>query len=141
MDGIYHCIRIKAPRHAVFSALTTAEGLAGWWTRDTTQRGDVIDFGFGSDGGPIMKVEELESDRRLKWRCLSGPVDWVGSHLTFELRDDESGGTSLDFQHSNWRRETELTGRCSMRWAGFLLSLKSLVENGRGRPYPDDISL
>ena len=30
---------------------------------------------------------------------------------------------------------------CSMKWATFLLSLKELVETGRGKPSPEDLKI
>lgn len=45
------------------------------------------------------------------------------------------------FDHSKWREAIEFTAHCSTKWATFLLSLKSLVETGTGRPSPDDIKI
>jgi hypothetical protein len=42
------------------------------------------------------------------------------------------------FGHRNWREAVEFTAHCSMKWATFLLSLRELVETGKGRPSPDD---
>jgi hypothetical protein len=33
----------------------------------------------------------------------------------------------------------EFTAHCSTKWATFLLSLRDLVETGKGRPAPNDI--
>ena len=30
---------------------------------------------------------------------------------------------------------------CSTKWAIFLMSLKSLVETGKGQPSPDDVTI
>jgi hypothetical protein len=30
---------------------------------------------------------------------------------------------------------------CSTEWALFLISLKSLLETGKGAPYPDDVKI
>lgn len=30
---------------------------------------------------------------------------------------------------------------CSTKWAMFLMSLKSLVETGKGAPYPEDVQI
>lgn len=49
--------------------------------------------------------------------------------------------TLVFFRHRDWRRISELTAHCSTKWAVFLLSLKSLVETGRGQPSPDDIKI
>ena len=53
---IAHRVGIKAPADKVYAALTTLDGLAGWWTRDTTGRaqpGGAIDFRFRTVGGVI----------------------------------------------------------------------------------------
>ena len=36
MVDIIHRIGIKAPATKVYEALATAQGVVGWWTRDTT---------------------------------------------------------------------------------------------------------
>lgn len=30
---------------------------------------------------------------------------------------------------------------CSTKWATYLLSIKSMLEAGQGRPYPDDLHI
>jgi len=45
-----------APQDKVYAALTTVEGLAGWWTSDTV--GDsVLEFRFGELGGFDMSLK------------------------------------------------------------------------------------
>ena len=34
---------------------------------------------------------------------------------------------------------SEFMAHCSARWAYFLLSLKSLLETGKGTPFPEDL--
>src|SRR5713101_4399466 len=48
---------------------------------------------------------------------------------------------SFQFRHSGWRESTDFQGDCSMRWAVFLLSLKDVLERGKGRPYPYDLEV
>ena len=36
MVDIIHKMGIKAPVSKVYAALATVEGIAGWWTKDTT---------------------------------------------------------------------------------------------------------
>ncbi len=53
MNDILHRVGITTSPEDVYAALTTIDGLAGWWTEDT--RGDsavggVIEFRF--DGAP-----------------------------------------------------------------------------------------
>lgn len=49
--------------------------------------------------------------------------------------------TFIQFRHSGWRESTDFRGHCSMRWAVFLLSLKDVLERGKGRPYPYDLEI
>jgi uncharacterized protein YndB with AHSA1/START domain len=43
---IIHRIGIKAAPSEVYRAVTTAEGIAGWWTRDTTGTGNNVTVRF-----------------------------------------------------------------------------------------------
>ena len=65
---------------------------------------------------------------------------WVGTDVTFDLSQVD-GQTLIVFGHRNWREAVEFTAHCSMKWATFLLSLRELVETGRGRPSPDDLKI
>jgi uncharacterized protein YndB with AHSA1/START domain len=128
MPDIIHRIGIKAEPGKVFAALTTEKGLAGWWTKNTkadAKVGATLQFRF-SEGGPDMKVVELKPNRNVKWKCVSGPEEWVGTDLTFDLKE-EDGETVLLFGHRNWKEAGEFMAHCSCKWAYFLLSLKSLL--------------
>ncbi len=149
MNGIYHKVGIRASADAIYQALTTQAGLAGWWTRqvDGTFSGghsvlnETIRFDFGP-GGFDMRVQELSPEKRVAWECETGPEDWIGSHIEFDLRKAEKGDMTLVFlRHRDWKAYSEFTAHCSMKWATFLLSLKELVETGRGRPAPDDLKI
>jgi uncharacterized protein YndB with AHSA1/START domain len=60
-----------------YKALTTLEGLSGWWTKNTqgeTGGGGVIRFRFGA-GGFDMKVLELQPAKRVLWQVVDGPQE------------------------------------------------------------------
>lgn len=150
--GIYHKVGIRATEKEVISALTTKSGLANWWTREVggnftsgvSEVGELISFGFGHGNVIEMKVQELTSNQVL-WKCISGPEDWIESHIDFQLKlGNTSSGEKLTiiiFRHKDWKLETEFTAHCSMKWATFLLSLKNYIEIGVGKPSPDDIKI
>lgn len=152
MNGIYHKIGIRAEAADVLTALTTQAGLAGWWTKQvegdfpggSSRVGQEIRFAFGEKGGFDMKVKEL-APQRVLWECTSGPEEWVGSHIDFQLNAGRSPAgeemTLVYFRHQDWKSENEFTAHCSMKWAVFLMSLKNLVEQGRGQPAPDDVKI
>ncbi|HEY5240144.1 MAG TPA: hypothetical protein VIJ22_01710 [Polyangiaceae bacterium] len=47
--------------------------------------------------------------------------------------------TFVLFSHAGWAEPVEFMHHCSTKWGTFLLSLKALVEKGKGRPAPDDV--
>lgn len=148
MIDIIHRVGIQAPVAKVYAALSTLEGLSGWWTEETTgasRPGDTITFNFsrpdGTQVGSIgMDVVALETDRKVHWRGSGGPAEWVGTDIVFEL-SQVADYTIVRFGHRGWREESEFTGHCGTKWATFLMSLKSLVETGKGRPSPNDVAI
>ena len=91
-------------------------------------------------GSMNMEVKALEPSKKVHWYFTAGPEEWIGTDVIFDLHE-EGDYTIVLFGHRNWREEVEFTSHCSMKWAIFLLSLKELVENGKGRPSPDDIKI
>jgi uncharacterized protein YndB with AHSA1/START domain len=62
MKAIHHVIEIAAPPGRIFAALTTTEGLSGWWTTKASaqaEAGAVVDFTFDGDFNPDMRVTEF----------------------------------------------------------------------------------
>jgi uncharacterized protein YndB with AHSA1/START domain len=143
MPDIRHRVVISAPRHSVYQAVATPEGISNWWTRDGVRgesaEGSKLGFYFGQpDPAAVMEVTSLQPDGHVGWRCIEGADEWVGTKLSFDLteQDDE---TVVLFTHADWRTASEFMAHCSARWAYFLLSLKRLVENGKGTPFPEDL--
>ncbi len=148
MADIIHRVGIKASPTEVYAALATVDGVAGWWTKDTTgtsKPGGTIDVRFltpqGKEiGGMTMEVVALEPNRKVHWRFRKGPDEWIGTDVIFDLTQD-GDFTVVLFGHRNWREPVEFMAHCSMKWATFMLSLRELVETGRGRPAPNDIKI
>lgn len=147
MPDILHRVGIKsATPDAIYAALTTRDGLAGWWTRDTEldagagEPGDTIRFRFGANGGFDMKIVDLEPGRRVRWQVVDGPADWIGTTIDFALAHQD-GRTAVLFTHAGWPAPVEFMHACSTKWATFLLSLKALVETGQGAPWPNDVKI
>ena len=142
MPDILHRVGIKASAEKVFEALSEQKGLAGWWTKNTKASptvGFVNQFRFGENGND-MQVVELVPGTRVKWRCVDGAPEWIGTELTFDLKEKD-GSTVVLFAQRGWKEPVEFMHYCSTKWATYLVSLKSLVETGRGTPYPDDIKI
>jgi uncharacterized protein YndB with AHSA1/START domain len=142
MPDILHRVGLKsATPKKTYQALTTLEGLAGWWTNDTqgdSKVGGVIKFRFGELGGFDMKVLELDPAKRVLWQVIDGPEEWIGTKVRFDLKQD-GDFTIVLFKHEGWKEAGEFMHHCTTKWGVFLLSLKALVETGKGAAYPNDV--
>jgi uncharacterized protein YndB with AHSA1/START domain len=140
---ILHRIGVEgATPRQVYDALTTLEGLSGWWAEKTTgdpSVGGVIEFRF-VPGGFDMEVLELEPGRLVRWEVVDGPAEWVGTTIRWDLRHEEDY-TIVLFRHEGWREPVEFMYHCSTKWATFLMSLKQLIETGVGSPDPRDVPI
>ena len=148
MVDIVHRIGIKASPAEVYAAVSTIEGVAGWWSRETAGSagvGETITVRFRSPSGSelaTVEMDVLESipDQRVRWRITAGPQEWIGTEVVFTLA--RAGDlTIVQFGHRHWREAVDFTAHCSMKWGTFLLSLRDLVETGTGRPSPDDLKI
>ena len=96
MIDIIHRVGIRARPSRVYAALSTIEGVAGWWTKETSgvsKPGGTIDFQFSSPsgeriGGMTMEVLGLDPDKEVHWRCNAGPEEWIGTDVVFKLTQD-----------------------------------------------------
>jgi uncharacterized protein YndB with AHSA1/START domain len=143
MPDILHKVGIKSSSpKAVYPALTTLHGLSAWWTTNTqgeSKVGSVLQFRFG-DGGFDMKVLELDPGKRVLWQVVDGPEEWIGTRISFDIAQ-RGDWTIVLFKHAGWKEPVEFMHHCSTKWGVFLLSLKALLETGKGGPWPNEIKL
>jgi len=147
MADILHRVGIKSSVNEVYKALATREGAAAWWTDNTkgeSKVGGVLKFTFSAGGAEIggfdMKVLELQPARRVLWQVVEGPQEWIGTRISFDLKQSGDHAIVL-FKHQGWKAPVEFMHHCSTKWATYLLSMKSLLEGGKGRPHPDDVHI
>lgn len=147
MADILHRVGIKASSDEVYKALVTRDGLAAWWTRDTqgdSKPGGVMKFRFSADGREIggfdIKVLDVRPVERVLWQVMEGPEEWIGTKISFELKQEGDYSIVL-FKHAGWKEQVEFMHHCSTKWGAFLMSLKELVETGKGAPSPDDVQI
>jgi uncharacterized protein YndB with AHSA1/START domain len=143
MVDILHRIGVRAPLDAVYAALATPEGIAGWWTADTTGKsevGETLVVRFGDVGGFDLLVLEAQPAKLVLWEVVDGPDEWIGSQIRFELKQEDAF-TIVLFRHEGWQEPVEFMYHCSTKWATFLMSLKKLVETGTGEPAPHDVQI
>jgi uncharacterized protein YndB with AHSA1/START domain len=139
MHDIMHLIKIHASPERVYQAITTADGIRQWWTRDATiepKVGADGEFGFyGRRFAAKVTVEELNPLTRVWWKVTNAA--WPASDITFDLKADGSD-TILVFAHRGFPRADDAYASATMRWGFYLLSLKRYLQTGKGTPNPDD---
>jgi hypothetical protein len=139
MPNIVHRIGTeKATADQVYSSISTIAGLTSWWTPKVSgdsKIGGILQFLF-SKGGPEFEVIDLQPQKRVEWRCVKGPSDWMDTHIEFMISKNDQE-TILLFKHSGWREEVEFMYHCSTQWAYFLIGLRKFLETGKGTPYGD----
>ena len=148
MEDILHRVGIKSCLDEVYEALATREGLGAWWTTNTqgeSKVGGTLRLKFNDPngveiGGFDLKVLELRPAQRVLWQVVDGPEEWIGTKIDWELKQDGDYVIVL-FKHQDWKEAVEFMHHCSTKWAIFLMSLKSLVETGKGAPSPNDVKI
>ncbi|GGY61878.1 activator of HSP90 ATPase [Cellvibrio zantedeschiae] len=130
----------------VYDALTSLQGLQGWWTQEctgSTTAGGTLHFRFGNSYKD-MRIESLEPNREVRWLCtlahieherLTRKDEWVGTQIVFRLTPDGSAHTRVDFDHIGLVPGFECYDLCKNGWNYFLKSLQSYTETGEGTPF------
>jgi uncharacterized protein YndB with AHSA1/START domain len=135
MKEIIHTVTVQAPAAEVYRALTTEDGLSGWWTKEVRVDGDTIRFTFEDPFHPVMRVTERDEPRRVAWAFESGHQPWAGSTFTFDL-EQQNGGTGLLFRMSYGQDlPDQQYGVYNFNWAYYLESLRLLCSEGAGKPF------
>jgi uncharacterized protein YndB with AHSA1/START domain len=158
VDTIEHEVWIKAPNAAVFKALTTREGLDGWWgsaVRAEPKIGSVVEFDHGHGDLLRMRITELTEHERVVWRCVSDFVEpgnpaseWLGHRLSFDLTsasDDDAfrwlgsrlfesaspaDVTILRFRQTGWAPDSRWFAFCNYGWGWTFADLRNYCESG-----------
>lgn len=75
MATLYHQVWISASRETLYEAITTDNGIGGWWDRPkivATDAGPMLDFSPGPEHGTLrMKVVEATEGKRVEWEFIS----------------------------------------------------------------------
>ncbi len=136
-----YCIKLQliidTSKEEVFEKLTSIDGLKSWWTDQTsgsTELNELIDFRFGERYHIQMKVINIVPNKLVQWQCILADEDWIGTVVTFELGSEEDK-IVLKFTHDKWPTHGDFFAHCNLSWAKYLLSLRLLMETGKGQPF------
>jgi len=129
-------MHFDAPPEAVFDALTTLSGLAGWWApvSGSGTEGGELRFTMGYQEPLVIHVDTARRPATVIWSVLACAFlpDWVGTTPSFTLSPADTGGCDFQFQHRGLTPQLECYSECRKGWDHFLPSLREYVESGRG---------
>lgn len=139
MADILHDFPIKAPLERVFRAVSTAEGLATWWTQRSAgspQHGAEYELGFGPGYEWRARVTRYVPNSEIEFEMLQADADWASTRVGIRLEPRESG-TWVHFSHSGWPTANEHYRVSCNCWALYLRVLRRSLERGESVPYED----
>ena len=128
---IFQSISIKALADDIFKAFTSKERLKGWWVKDLKRQRNnnvLVEFEFGATTVWMSMTVDRPS-WVIRWECIEGPKEWVGSTLTFEIVPAGEEAV-LHLWHTGLKGSPDFYGRCNCTWGHYLYGLKLLVEPG-----------
>ena len=130
-----HKIRVHATPDQVYQALSTKDGLKGWFTAQMD--GEV---GEGQDVRMHFKGKESfgwhlaqVKPGHVRWNCTEGPGSAKGTSLTYVLKG-EGGDTVIECDHDGWPEEHEALATCNTLWGMLMGHLKTFAETGKPAP-------
>lgn len=132
---------VEAEPKVIYDALASSEGVNGWWSNHTEGPagvGSTMKASFPD--APItfdFEVIEESPNQRVVWRCLSGPPEWIGTDISFDIQTHDDGNRSALFAHSGWKTTEESFPFITYSWAQILPRLKKLTEEGKAEPFFD----
>lgn len=134
-------VHFHVARECVFDAITTLEGLGGWWTpivRGQTTVGDELRFSFeGLNEYIAMRVDKINRPSSVHWTCIihTSLPEWAGTQPKFDLVAETPHSCELHFRHVGLTPKLECFHDCKLGWDHFLASLVEYVERGKGMPF------
>jgi uncharacterized protein YndB with AHSA1/START domain len=141
MASILLRVPIDADRDSIFDALATSAGVRGWWNNHTegpSGLDSTMSVSFPDAPMPFeFRVTDQSPGRRVAWRCVAGPPEWIGTDLSFEIQQGDDGSTSVLFTHGGWETTEESFPFIAYSWAQILPRLKNLAESGQAKPFFD----
>ncbi|MCX5316863.1 SRPBCC domain-containing protein [Streptomyces sp. NBC_00154] len=132
-------IRIAADPETMYRAISTPEGVAGWFTT-----GAEISEGVGAlhrlsfPGAPMtwdFRIDEAAAGKRLAQTVVAGPPQWIDTEIVYALEAHPEGGTVVRFDHTGFAEIDDMFREVTMGWAGMFARLKEYVETGTPVPY------
>lgn len=143
MAKIKHQVGVVGDINKIYRAVHEPEGLDGWWATKTEGKpevDEVLNLYFSDVVTLSFKVVALQKNALVHLHCVSGPGPWQGCDLTFSFKQD-TDQVWVSLVHDNDAATDDDFLYFNTKWPCYLLSLRDLIESGKGRPYPNDIKI
>ena len=141
MPDIAMQIDVAADATTVYRALTTVDGIAGWWNTKNETSGNVGDLNrYWFPDAPMswdMRVVETIDGNLVGWHCEGGPPPWIGTDVRWTLEPAPEAGTRIVFDHRGFGAVDEKFRVVTLGWAQMLLRLKEYADTGKPVPFFD----
>ena len=142
MADMHHLVRIEGVEaRAVYAAITTTDGITGWWTSRATgagaEVGDRLSLRFPD--APVtwdMTVAVADRPERVEWDCTGGPPGWPGTRVRWGVEPD-GADVVVRFDHTGFATVDDMFRIVTVGWAQMLLSLRDYLASGVRKPFFD----
>jgi hypothetical protein len=139
MADMHHIVQVQGvDGPAVQAALTTHDGITGWWTSRAevpgSEVGDVLKMSFPD--APMtwdMRVDRADPTR-VEWHCLGGPPGWEKTNVVWDI-EPAGSDVVIRFDHTEFASVDDMFRTVTVGWAQMLLSLKAYLETGVRSPF------
>ena len=136
MADVLFQVDVDAPRAKVLDALTTTDGITGFWTSraDVPKAvGELVTVEFAIAPKPFDLRLEQSDESTVVWRSETFPPHWVvGTTIRWEV-DERDGGSTVRFRHGSFGDDWE-TGAVAYTWGQIMVALKRYAETGTPDP-------
>jgi uncharacterized protein YndB with AHSA1/START domain len=135
MGDVLFAFDVNAKPETIHRALTTAEGVAGFWTEDAkipAEVGKTLTLRLPDAPGAFDLVLTQSDDDVISWRTKSFPPQWVGTDIRWEISGADNAST-VAFRHGTFADETE-QGQVGYVWGQVMVQLKQYAETGVPAP-------
>jgi len=139
LSDMVHEVEIAAEPATIYRAITTHEGEAGFWVADNAiepKVGSEAQFRFKEAPVPLrMRIDALESGKRVKWTCLGEFPGWKDTTVTWTLQPGTDGKTKVEFRMGDLAGYPEKeVGNVNYTWGQVVARLKGYAETGTPQP-------
>ncbi|MEV4918605.1 SRPBCC domain-containing protein [Streptomyces tirandamycinicus] len=133
-------IRVDADTDTTYRAISTPDGVAGWFTTGAEVGEGAgalhrLSFPGSTPATWDFRVETADPGKRLTQTVVAGPPQWIGTEIVYALEAHPEGGTVVRFDHTGFAAVDDMFREVTMGWAGMFTRLKEYVETGTPVPH------